>query len=354
MRWQHMSECKEKYAAYLCSREWSVLKEAVKERSNGMCERCAINAMDHVHHMTYARKYAERIEDLQACCKPCHEFIHGKSDFDPAQFRPVIIPWCKSKVKTFYLAGKITGTAWRDEIVAGWSDARSTAYANAVEDRLWLSVGNVTTACGVSLDYCGPWWKDLSGGHASSTENSHPHACGDPFQVLDDYWERQYAEDRLEVSRNVHRTICGADMLFAWIDSADCYGTIYEIGLARAQRKVVVVAVSKAFQIEASDMWLAFEGCYCVIGECAREAWDEFWDLVAFGDKPSLCVGAENDGGRLARSIKESLQQPCGFHEQAAFLESLVAVLRLTQRGTISLADGVHASQQERTHGAST
>ena len=83
MNWQAMDEGKEKYAAYLCSREWSVLKAAVHERARGRCERCEINKIDAVHHLTYARKYREDLDDLQAICNPCHEFVHGKSNFDP-------------------------------------------------------------------------------------------------------------------------------------------------------------------------------------------------------------------------------------------------------------------------------
>jgi hypothetical protein len=39
--------------------------------------------MDCVHHLTYARKYRERIEDLAGWCNQCHDFTHGKSDYDP-------------------------------------------------------------------------------------------------------------------------------------------------------------------------------------------------------------------------------------------------------------------------------
>ena len=81
--WRSITGDREKYAAYLCSREWSVLKAAVHERARGRCERCRINAIDAVHHLTYARKYREDLDDLQAICNPCHEFVHGKSDFDP-------------------------------------------------------------------------------------------------------------------------------------------------------------------------------------------------------------------------------------------------------------------------------
>lgn len=85
MKWQEMPEGKEKYAAYLCSREWSVLKQAVHDRADGMCERCLTRPIGSVHHMTYARKYSEKLADLQGLCSGCHEFIHGKTNIDPRE-----------------------------------------------------------------------------------------------------------------------------------------------------------------------------------------------------------------------------------------------------------------------------
>ncbi len=82
--WRNIADEREKYAAYLCSREWCEKRETVQQRSEGKCERCLRNPADHVHHLTYARKYAELLDDLQAVCKPCHDFIHGKSSDDPA------------------------------------------------------------------------------------------------------------------------------------------------------------------------------------------------------------------------------------------------------------------------------
>jgi hypothetical protein len=83
--WQTMPESKAKYQAYLCSREWALLKEAVKERCGGICERCHANPMENVHHLTYERKYAELLTDLSGWCKGCHDFTHGKSDVDPLE-----------------------------------------------------------------------------------------------------------------------------------------------------------------------------------------------------------------------------------------------------------------------------
>lgn len=85
--WESITNEKEKYQAYLCSREWSERKEAIRDRAGGMCERCSVNKMDAVHHLTYARKYNEELEDLQAICNPCHDFIHAKNLFDPVSIR---------------------------------------------------------------------------------------------------------------------------------------------------------------------------------------------------------------------------------------------------------------------------
>ena len=89
--WRQIEDDREKYAAYLCSREWAVLKEAVHKRSNGRCERCMGFSIDAVHHLSYERKYHEKLEDLQGNCKYCHSFTHGKSAFDPTAFGDIIV-----------------------------------------------------------------------------------------------------------------------------------------------------------------------------------------------------------------------------------------------------------------------
>lgn len=67
---------KERYQAYLCSPEWWQRRDAVMERAGGRCEKCHYATADHVHHLTYIRKYHERLEDLIAICEECHTAIH--------------------------------------------------------------------------------------------------------------------------------------------------------------------------------------------------------------------------------------------------------------------------------------
>jgi len=83
--WREVKDEKEKYQYYLCSREWAVLKEGVHKRAEGVCERCGQYPIDAVHHLTYARKYAEELDDLAGWCKHCHEYTHGKALWDPRE-----------------------------------------------------------------------------------------------------------------------------------------------------------------------------------------------------------------------------------------------------------------------------
>ena len=78
---------------YYCSRAWAKLKEAVKKRSGGRCERCWFNEHEQTHHLTYIRFGNERLEDLQGLCAGCHEFLSGKTDVDPCD-KTCLCPRC--------------------------------------------------------------------------------------------------------------------------------------------------------------------------------------------------------------------------------------------------------------------
>ncbi len=107
--WRQIRDDREKYKAYLCSRDWALLRNAVRARCGGKCERCGVNDMECVHHLTYARKYDERIEDLAGWCNACHEFTHGKSDKDPAAAQSKPTTWGQ-------LAEAIVSGNWHDHM----------------------------------------------------------------------------------------------------------------------------------------------------------------------------------------------------------------------------------------------
>ena len=77
---------KDEYRNYILhSAHWRRMREQVLIYAHHMCQRCEKNMARDVHHLTYERLGEEELEDLQAICRECHEFIHGLSDYDPAR-----------------------------------------------------------------------------------------------------------------------------------------------------------------------------------------------------------------------------------------------------------------------------
>lgn len=81
------------YQRYLASREWAVLKEAVRERCQNTCEICFRGPHQDTHHLTYTRIGAEDLDDLIGVCRPCHEWLSGKTGVPPLNdFQVVVSP----------------------------------------------------------------------------------------------------------------------------------------------------------------------------------------------------------------------------------------------------------------------
>lgn len=80
------------YQTYLASREWSLLREQVRQRSGDRCEHCVYAKQQAVHHLTYARIGKELLADLMAVCNDCHEFLSGKRAYNPLNDYYVVTP----------------------------------------------------------------------------------------------------------------------------------------------------------------------------------------------------------------------------------------------------------------------
>lgn len=262
--WQSMRDSKEKYAAYLASREWAVLKECVKGRSRGVCERCRKHPGENVHHLTYARKYAEDLNDLMHLCRQCHEFISGKSDFDPRFHGSVVFDGIE--VNSVYLAGKIKSN-WRDQIAPGWSYANeSPCYSDdGCLHGEWHAVSDaIPVPNHAPISLTGPFWVDNYGGHGSvscetgqhSMEKMHPGGGG-----------------HAKTARLITWSIRSCDLLFAWIDTPDCHGTIAEIGYAFGLGKIVFVASTTD---DCDETWVCKHMANVFItSDCPKSAWSK-------------------------------------------------------------------------------
>jgi len=153
--------------------------------------------------------------------------------------------------RTIYLAGKITKDCWRHEIVDGLREANYTA-----DDSLPQRWEVIRGCIGPGHHYAGPFFTSCDHGcaHGAGTHGlaARPDTTGEEscgcIQVCD-FGDRQ---------RRV-RSLClngiqACDLFFAWIAERDCYGTIAELGYARALGREIVVAGPRAID----DMWFIY------------------------------------------------------------------------------------------------
>ena len=73
-----------KYNSHIGSRKWQELREQVWDRESGICQGCASEPIEHVHHLTYANMSNEFLFELMGLCITCHLRVHGVQKFKQA------------------------------------------------------------------------------------------------------------------------------------------------------------------------------------------------------------------------------------------------------------------------------
>ena len=138
-------------------------------------------------------------------------------------------------IPRLYLAGKIGKSDWRHSLVPN------------LRDQTWND-GPIKT---LSFIYVGPFFVscDHGCGHSPSGHGM-VQECIEPYYTRDD------------VIRLNMDAIIKADLVFAYIAAPDCYGTIFEIGVAIAKGKRVVMAFAPG--IRADDFWFSSMRCAAV------------------------------------------------------------------------------------------
>lgn len=259
---------RERYQQYLCSREWGVLKEAVRKRCDGICERCYYHEMYAVHHLTYVRKYRERPEDLQGLCEGCHEFIHGKRDRDPILDSPPRIRG--ETIRSVYLAGRFSGNNWRSEIMPryAWQKHEGSSYGDGRVNikhetgmHRWGWPARVEIPDGRTIGFVGPCWLNLN------DEGSHLYGK--------DVGHGEIQTDRQLLLHLCQSAIVSASLVFAWLDSRECFGTLVEIGYyRRSEGGILAVAMPKW----DPELWFAagLSDVFIIAGTAAA-AWQALW-----------------------------------------------------------------------------
>src|SRR5262249_1496059 len=105
-------------------------------------------------------------------------------------------------------------------------------------------------------NYVGPYFIASVEPHSEGFHGDDSHGCG---VARFPHWVNG-GQERLcsVVIENCLNAVARADLVFAWVDQLDCYGTITELGFALALGKLVCVTGSRDFR----DMWFVYKAAY--------------------------------------------------------------------------------------------
>jgi hypothetical protein len=147
-----------------------------------------------------------------------------------------------------YLAGKIRKHCWRHQLISG---LRNHSWGDGP-----LQQNRFT--------YIGPFFIGCDHG-CFHNKNSHGNVAirGDNLCPGRDS-NAEFDAPHLEVANLCLDALLKADLVFCYIDAADCYGTLVEIGYAIAIDVPLVVAFAPSIATSAgNDFWFA----------CAKARW---------------------------------------------------------------------------------
>jgi hypothetical protein len=155
---------------------------------------------------------------------------------------------CPKRLPCVYMAGKIGLNDWRHTLVPG------------LRNHEWGK--EPITVCG--WVYVGPFFVSCDHG-CLHTANSHgvldlnrPAVCEGPFSQFN------RANQHSLVAQACLDAIEEADLVFCYVESLDCFGTLFELGFAHAQGVPIVIALAPGLATALdNDLWFA----------CTRASW---------------------------------------------------------------------------------
>jgi hypothetical protein len=165
-----------------------------------------------------------------------------------------------------YLAGKIAPHDWREKLIGADMSLACDDDAKLFDPSYILPRP--------TFDYIGPFYVacDHCCGHGPA--NHGVGATGSNAGCLTGFWGNDTAQ---RVFRINYARIQRADVVFAFIDQTDCYGTLIELGIAFAMGKRVVVAFGKQLsQRDIGELWMASKCAALILNGTVDETWAWF------------------------------------------------------------------------------
>lgn len=150
-----------------------------------------------------------------------------------------------------YLAGKIARNDWRHSLVQGLESISATGYSSHHRAEFVKPWPILTKVIFGEHDYTGPYFT-TGGGHGTN-HGDNSHGVGADWVYGHDL--KCFPKDDLVAA--CFDAIKKSDVLFAWLNSRDAFGTFIEIGVARGLGKQIWIAHPTEQMID--DAWFVYE-----------------------------------------------------------------------------------------------
>lgn len=217
----------QKLNTYYQSPEWAAKRNERLKIDGFKCAKCGFTRALEIHHINYERLFHEDVSrDLITLCKRCHNEIEAqKKALNPLPER--------IESHSVYLAGKIGWSEWRNKIFFPKSVLAQEYSAKELSE--------LTYAVNGTLSITGPFFISCDHGCYHGDEKHGVGAVNDIHS--DDEWAgctgAYFTRD--DVFNICKHQINNAEIVFAYIDCRDCYGTLGEIGYAHAKEKDIII-----------------------------------------------------------------------------------------------------------------
>lgn len=161
------------------------------------------------------------------------------------------------------------------------------------EPEAWSAIPKVVqeTAEGVTFAYSGPWTVGCDHGCAHVAGSQNPWASSKSagaygtgtHGAAENYCSSNTgaADAGTVVFERSMAGIAKADAVFVWLEDAECYGTLVEVGYAFAMRKPIYLAHAPSV-FPNGEMWFAFKAAHKIMQ--SPNARDAFFAAIQYVD----------------------------------------------------------------------